>query len=268
MQWASLVILFLSMVALSMGTGGSQKATAVHGLHPGKILVSSNSCLAYTHQESERLNHSAADRGGPLAGGSWSVTLVHDLRFGLGHVLLLLQCFISSMANIYNEKILKEGDQLAESIFIQNSRLYVFGVVFNAFSLALHSDSRSMVLYCGLLHGHNTYSLALAVVTAALGLSVAFILKFRDNMFHVLTSQVTTLLVTTISLLALDFQPSLDFFLQAPVVMLAIFIYNSSRAQDPEFALQQEKLRVINGEMSERLRGVRRTSVGVVFSGN
>ncbi|XP_023656618.1 UDP-sugar transporter protein SLC35A5 isoform X1 [Paramormyrops kingsleyae] len=254
-QWASLVILFLSMVALSMGTGGSQHATAVHGLHPGKILVSSNSCLSYTHLEEERLNHSASDRGGALAGGSWNVTLVHDLRFGLGHVLLLLQCFISSMANIYNEKILKEGDQLAESIFIQNSRLYVFGVVFNMLSLTLHSNSRSMVLHCGLLHGHNTYSLALAVVTAALGLSVAFILKFRDNMFHVLTSQVTTVLVTTISLLAFDFRPSLDFFLQAPVVMLAIFIYNSSRAQDPEFALQQEKLRVINGEMSERLRG-------------
>ncbi|XP_048855244.1 probable UDP-sugar transporter protein SLC35A5 [Brienomyrus brachyistius] len=254
-QWASLVILFLSMVALSMGTGGSQHATAVHGLHPGKILVSSNSCLAYTHLEAERLNHSAADREGPLAGGSWNVTLGQDLRFGLGHVLLLLQCFISSMANIYNEKILKEGDQLAESIFIQNSRLYVFGVVFNTLTLVLHPDSRSVVLYCGLLHGHNSYSLALAVVTAALGLSVAFILKFRDNMFHVLTGQVTTVLVTTISLLAFDFRPSLDFFLQAPVVMLAIFIYNTSRARDPEFALQQEKLRVINGEMSERSRG-------------
>ncbi|KAF3843661.1 hypothetical protein F7725_002510 [Dissostichus mawsoni] len=79
------------------------------------------------------------------------------------------------------------------------------------------------------MHGHNVFSLGLVrSLVTALGLLVAFILKFRDNMFHVLTGARGA---------------------------VAIFIYNASKPKDLEFSLQQEKLRVINGEVFERSRG-------------
>ncbi|KAJ8253050.1 hypothetical protein GJAV_G00208580 [Gymnothorax javanicus] len=252
-QWASLVILFLSIVSLTTSTGESQHVSAVHNAHLGQH--SSNTCLTFTRLEAEQQSR-AGGVNGTTWGGAWSSALNATTGSqSVGHALLLLQCFISSMANIYNEKILKEGDQLTESIFIQNSKLYVFGLLFNGLTLLVHPHSRALAAHCGLLHGHNVYSVTLIFVTAALGLSVAFILKFRDNMFHVLTGQITTVLITSFSIFLFDFWPSIDFFLQAPVVLLAIFIYNGSRAQDPEYALQREKLGVINGEVSERLLG-------------
>ncbi|XP_059356233.1 probable UDP-sugar transporter protein SLC35A5 [Carassius carassius] len=250
-QWASLIVLFLSIVSLTTGSG-DQHAIAVHGIHPAHISTPSNSCLKYAHPEPEHQNYNETYWKREL----WDSQVIHKLNsFGLGYVLLLLQCFISALANIYNEKILKEGEQIVESIFIQNSKLYLFGLIFNSLTLLLHSDYRDVTLHCGLLYGHSIFSIALVFVTAALGLSVAFILKFRDNMFHVLTGQITTVIVTALSLFLFDFHPSMDFFLQAPVVLLAIFIYHSSKLKDPEYALQQERLRVINGEVFERSRG-------------
>ncbi|CAB1421066.1 unnamed protein product [Pleuronectes platessa] len=256
-QWAALLVLFFSIVSLTTGSGSSQNAVAVHSLHFHPLTPPSNSCLLYTQLLEQKRNSSVDDTWTSSPSVQlWRNRIVGKLQsVGVGHVLLLLQCIISSMANIYNEKIFKEGDQLTESIFIQNSKLYGFGVVFNALTLGLGSEARGLTAHCGLLHGHNLYSLGLVLVTAALGLSVAFILKFRDNMFHVLTGQITTVLVTTLSLFLFDFRPSLDFFLQAPVVLLAIFIYNASRPKDLEYTLQQEKLRVINGEVFERSRG-------------
>ncbi|XP_055726314.1 probable UDP-sugar transporter protein SLC35A5 [Salvelinus fontinalis] len=258
-QWASLVILFLSIVSLTTGSGGSHRAIAMPGLHPSPLSPPTNSCLLYTQLEEQRRNESNSSTWSSVLPGqaeAWRGRLMGTLRsLGMGHILLVLQCFISSMANIYNEKILKEGDQLQESIFIQNSKLYMFGMLFNGLTLGLGGEARGLTVHCGLLYGHNVYSLGLVLVTAALGLSVAFILKFRDNMFHVLTGQITTVLVTALSLFLFDFHPSLDFFLQAPVVLLAIFVYNASRPKDPEYVLQREKLRVINGEVLQRSRG-------------
>ncbi|XP_073330461.1 UDP-sugar transporter protein SLC35A5 isoform X2 [Pagrus major] len=206
-QWAALVVLFLSIVSLTTGSGSSQKALAVPGLHSNPLSTPSNSCLLYTQLLEQMRNSSASE--------SWASSL--------------------------------PGPAWRDR--------YAFGVVFNGLTLGLSSEARGLTMHCGLLHGHNIYSLGLMVVTAALGLSVAFILKFRDNMFHVLTGQITTVLVTALSFFLFDFHPSLDFFLQAPMVLLAIFIYNASRPKDLEYSLQQEKLRVINGEVFERSRG-------------
>ncbi|XP_006742089.2 probable UDP-sugar transporter protein SLC35A5 [Leptonychotes weddellii] len=254
-QWASLLILFLSIVALTAGTETSQHNLAGHGFHHDAFFSPSNACLLF-RSECPRKGHCTA-KAWTFPEAKWNTTTVvfSHIHLGLGHVLIIVQCFISSMANIYNEKILKEGNQLAESIFIQNSKLYFFGILFNGLTLGLQSSNRDQIKNCGVFYGHNVFSVALIFVTAFQGLSVAFILKFLDNMFHVLMAQVTTVIITTVSVLVFDFRPSLQFFLEAPSVLLSIFIYKASKPPGLEFAPRQERVRDLSGSLWERSSG-------------
>ncbi|XP_061679809.1 UDP-sugar transporter protein SLC35A5 isoform X8 [Syngnathoides biaculeatus] len=114
-QWAALVILFLSIVSLSTGSGGAAPAS---GVRRSPLTAPTNSCLLYA-ELLQQMRNSSAD--GPP--GRRDAPPGRLRRFGAGHVLLLLQCFVSAAANVYNEKILKDGEQLTESIFVQNSKL-------------------------------------------------------------------------------------------------------------------------------------------------
>ncbi|XP_057552320.1 probable UDP-sugar transporter protein SLC35A5 isoform X2 [Hippopotamus amphibius kiboko] len=254
-QWASLLILFLSIVALTSGTETSQHNLTGHGFHHDAFFSPSNSCVLF-RSECPRKDNCTAE-GWTFSEAQWNTTarVFSHIRLGLGHVLIMVQCFISSMANIYNEKILKEGNQLTESIFVQNSKLYFFGILFNGLTLGLQSSNRDQIKNCGFFYGHNAFSVALIFVTAFQGLSVAFILKFLDNMFHVLMAQVTTVIITTVSVLVFDFRPSLEFFLEAPSVLLSIFIYNASKPRSLEYAPRQERIRDLSGSLWERSSG-------------
>ncbi|XP_030186409.1 probable UDP-sugar transporter protein SLC35A5 isoform X2 [Lynx canadensis] len=254
-QWASLLILFLSIVALTAGTETSQHNLAGHGFHHDAFFSPSNSCLLFRSGCPGKVNCTAKAWTFPETKWNTTAMIFSHIRLGLGHVLIIVQCFISSMANIYNEKILKEGNQLTESIFIQNSKLYFFGVLFNGLTLVLQSSNSEQIKNCGVFYGHNVFSVTLIFVTAFQGLSVAFILKFLDNMFHVLMAQVTTVIITAVSVLVFDFRPSLEFFLEAPSVLLSIFIYKASKPQGLEYAPRQERIRDLSGSLWERSSG-------------
>ncbi|XP_036873597.1 UDP-sugar transporter protein SLC35A5 isoform X2 [Manis javanica] len=254
-QWASLLILFLSIVALTGGTGTSQHNLARHGFHHDAFFSPSNSCRLFRNKCPRRDNCTLKEWSFSEAKWNTTASVFSHIRLGLGHILIIVQCFISSMANIYNEKILKEGNQLTDNIFIQNSKLYFFGILFNGLTLGFQSSNRDQIKNCGFFYGHNAFSVVLIFVTAFQGLSVAFILKFLDNMFHVMMAQVTTVIITTVSVLVFDFRPSMEFFLEAPSVLLSIFIYNASKPQDLEYAPRQERIRGLSGSLWERSSG-------------
>ena len=149
-----------------------------------------------------------------------------------GHLFVLLSCFLSSMANIYNEKIFKESGGMEESIFLQNTKLYLAGLFFGITSILL--IYHDFILACGFYYGYSIYAGCLIFIVGLLGLVVSLILKFRDNMFHVLASQFSTLTIILLSWLSGDFEPTIEFFLMVPIVILSIYLYNVNRSQSEE----------------------------------
>ena len=160
------------------------------------------------------------------------VNMFWGFKISTGCLLALLQCLLSSSANIYNEKIFKEDTGLEESIYVQNAKLYMFGIIFNSVTLLVRSEFRSHILRCGFFYGYNIHASLLIICTAAFGLTVALILKFRDNMFQVMSVQLANVIVITLSVLFFNFSPTLDFFLMAPIVLLAIFVYHCTRRKE------------------------------------
>ena len=235
-QWASLLILFLSIALLSnekRELENSNHRRIIGGFLPAEVQSTLN---GHESDACRRLRRTSGLRNITEAGEE----KLGALREGQGHILVLSQCVLSSLANIYNEKIFKEGQGMEDSILLQNTKLYMFGVFFNTVTLFLRPEFRYHVVNCGFFYGYNCHATLLIVVTAFFGLTVALILKFRDNMFHVMSNQLTNVVMITSSVLFLDFHPTLMFFLTAPVVLLAIFTFNAGAKV--ELVTPREKL--------------------------
>ena len=249
-QWVSLIILFLSIVSLSNQSQGS--ITIEHHKHHAiNHLVTSNNLsqsVPYLYPLENVDICRAEDTQFQVSNTSTGSELLKTFEqyftgkkgfshfnFHEGHILIIIQCIVASSANVYNEKIFKEGNGMQESIYVQNTKLYFFGVILNSLTLLQHTVYKQKILTCGFFHGHNAYSLILIFVTALHGLNVAFILKFRTNMFHVLSSQLMTIIVITASIYFFGFKPQLDFFLTAPVVLSSIYIYNASKKKEKNY---------------------------------
>lgn len=214
-QWASLVILFLSIVSLS-----NMNQTDSHHLHHHHQVI-----CHQNQKTNSPCRHEAIAYNSTID----APTKISGFHINKGYILVLVQCALSSLANIYNEKIFKEDDGMKQSIYVQNSKLYFFGIIFNFFTLIIKPDFHRHLFECGFFSGYNIQSTILIFVTAAFGLTVALILKFRDNMFQIMSFQLSNVLIITSSVLFFDFHPTLEFFLVAPIVLLAIFIFNAGK---------------------------------------
>nr|KAF6478539.1 solute carrier family 35 member A5 [Molossus molossus] len=84
-------------------------------------------------------------------------------------------------------------------------------------------------------------------------LIVFYVLSYLQPAMAVIFSNFS--IITTALLFRIVLKPSLEFFLEAPSVLLAIFIYNASKSQDLKYGHRQERIRDLSGHLWERSSG-------------
>uniref|UniRef100_A0A4W5KLN4 Solute carrier family 35 member A4 n=1 Tax=Hucho hucho TaxID=62062 RepID=A0A4W5KLN4_9TELE len=146
-----------------------------------------------------------------------SSSRLHITAWGL--VLVLVYCFISGLAAIYTERVLK-SQRLPLSL--QNLYLYVFGVAIN-----LVSHLSSMGGEQGFLEGYSGVVWAIVAGQAANGLLMSVVLKHGSGITRLFVISWSLLVNALLSWALLGLQLTPFFLLPTSMIGLAAYLYYS-----------------------------------------
>jgi hypothetical protein len=153
-------------------------------------------------------------------------TLLHKNVFSIspivGILLSVLTAFTGALAGVFNEKFLKE---LKSTIYLQSMLMYLWGCGFNLVWVFIEPTSREIVLRGGFLSGYNRWAWGYVFFQAMMGLSVAFIFKYMDNLARTLAVGTSTACTIVLSIPIFGQEVSLSSGCAIFVIFCAVLAY-------------------------------------------
>uniref|UniRef100_A0A182W5N9 UDP-N-acetylglucosamine transporter n=1 Tax=Anopheles minimus TaxID=112268 RepID=A0A182W5N9_9DIPT len=183
-QWAALVFLVAGVASVQLAQTGEDSGTAA------------------TRQQSM-----------PPGGGLPQNRL-------LGFSAALGACFLSGLAGIYFEKMLKGADI---SIWMRNIQLSLLSLPFGLLTCAVNDGAQ--LADHGFFFGYDAYVIYLVVLQAVGGLIVAVVVKYADNILKGFATSLAIIISCVASIYLFDFSLSLQFTAGAALVIGSIFLY-------------------------------------------
>ncbi|KAL0974033.1 hypothetical protein UPYG_G00214520 [Umbra pygmaea] len=160
-------------------------------------------------------SYSSLDLGDPGRTEDQASPRIHITAWGL--VLVLVYCFISGLAAVYTERVLK-SQQLPLSL--QNLYLYVFGVAINGVSYISSVGGKQ-----GFLEGYSAAVWAIVAGQAANGLLMSVVLKHGSSITRLFVISSSMLVNALLSWGLLGLQISPLFLLPSSMIGLAVYMY-------------------------------------------
>ena len=140
-----------------------------------------------------------------------------------GLLMLFCYCFISGLAGVVTEYILKK--QMELSLHLQNALLYIFGVVINLFIFMQQKNYD--LSFTTLFEGYSIYTWAIIVTQAFVGICMGAIMKHSSNLARLFVISCAMIVATILSVLVFNLQLNLFFSLAFLLVFFALYIYHT-----------------------------------------
>lgn len=136
-----------------------------------------------------------------------------------GYFLGILSAFLSALAGVYTEFLMKKND---DSLYWQNIQLYGFGVLFNFLRLWLEGGWGKI---WRLFEGYDMITWLVVLNLGCTGLLVSWIMKYADNIVKVYATSMAMLLTMILSILLFHFKPTLQLFLGIMICTMSLQMY-------------------------------------------
>ncbi|CAH1797910.1 unnamed protein product [Owenia fusiformis] len=142
-----------------------------------------------------------------------------------GLIMISIYCFISGLAGVYTEYILKRHYQT--SIHLQNTLLYTFGIVLNGSAFVIQAlTSGDKDAGFNPFHGYTIYTVLLIMSQAFCGLLMSAIFKHGNNITRLFIISCAMLVTTVLSIVIFGLKLNLFFCASFGLVISALVLYH------------------------------------------
>lgn len=168
----------------------------------------------------------------------------HEQSRILGFAAVLGACFLSGLAGIYFEKMLKGADI---SVWMRNVQMSLISIPISI-ATCLIADNKK-IFNGGFFQGYDLFVLYLIALNALGGLLVAMVVKYADNILKGFATSLAIIISCVASIYLFDFRITFQFFIGASLVISSIFIYGYTPKQKDKIKSSQPNLDKIDDDV-------------------
>lgn len=162
-------------------------------------------------------------QGSDMTDNKSNSTVLHISATGI--LMISIYCTISGLSGVYTEYVMKRRAQM--NIHLQNSMLYIFGVLLNGLAFVFDFFHRSdQSASWNLLKGFSHWTWLLIITQSGSGIFMGFVMKFSNNITRLFIISSAMLVTTFAAMMVFSLQLNSYFAASFILVFTSLYLYH------------------------------------------